>query len=152
MALKQYRLLGRLVHREGLYYRLCGRFSGLVFNGFVMFFCSLRLLCYRFGRNFAMLFSRLSFLWSSGFSFYFFVSFNDLSFLGNGWFNFCFPVFFGSLNFLLCSWPYHGFVMSFVMDGPGSSTVGSSRCLSGTYCISSEGGGRETHNSDNDQS
>ncbi|CAM3388851.1 hypothetical protein KLVA5327_13920 [Klebsiella variicola subsp. variicola] len=123
-----------------------------MFSGFVVFFCSLRFLCYRFNRSFVVLFSRLSFLWSSGFSFYFFVFFSGLGFLGSGWFSFCFFVFFGSLSFLLCSWFCRGFVVFFVMGGLGSSAVGSSRCLSGAYCVSSESGGRETHSSGNDQS
>ncbi|SAR75738.1 Uncharacterised protein [Klebsiella variicola] len=104
-----------------------------MFSGFVVFFCSLRFLCYRFSRSFVVLFSRLSFLRSSGFSF-------------------CFFVFFGSLSFLLCSWFCRGFVVFFVMGGLGSSAVGSSRCLSGAYCVSSESGRRETHSSGNDQS
>lgn len=123
-----------------------------MFSGFVVFFCSLRFLCYRFSRSFVVLFSRLSFLRSSGFSFYFFVFFSGLGFLGSGWFSFCFFVFFGSLSFLLCSWFCRGFVVFFVMGGIGSSAVGSSRCLSGAYCVSSESGGRETHSSGNDQS
>ncbi|SXD64526.1 Uncharacterised protein [Klebsiella variicola] len=123
-----------------------------MFSGFVVFFCSLRFLCYRFSRSFVVLFSRLSFLRSSGFSFYFFVFFSGLGFLGSGWFSFCFFVFFGSLSFLLCSWFCCGFVVFFVMGGLGSSAVGSSRCLSGAYCVSSESGGRETHSSGNDQS
>lgn len=123
-----------------------------MFSGFVVFFCSLRFLCYRFSRSFVVLFSRLSFLRSSGFSFYFFVFFSGLGFLGGGWFSFCFFVFFGSLSFLLCSWFCRGFVVFFVMGGLGSSAVGSSRCLSGAYCVSSESGGRETHSSGNDQS
>ena len=123
-----------------------------MFSGFVVFFCSLRFLCYRFSRSFVVLFSRLSFLRSSGFSFYFFVFFSGLGFLGSGWFSFCFFVFFGSLSFLLCSWFCRGFVVFFVMGGLGSSAVGSSRCLSGAYCVSSESGGRETHSSGNNQS
>ncbi len=123
-----------------------------MFSGFVVFFCSLRFLCYRFSRSFVVLFSRLSFLRSSGFSFYFFVFFSGLGFLGSGWFSFCFFVFFGSLSFLLCSWFCRSFVVFFVMGGLGSSAVGSSRCLSGAYCVSSESGGRETHSSGNDQS
>lgn len=123
-----------------------------MFSGFVVFFCSLRFLCYRFSRSFVVLFSRLSFLRSSGFSFYFFVFFSGLGFLGSGWFSFCFFVFFASLSFLLCSWFCRGFVVFFVMGGLGSSAVGSSRCLSGAYCVSSESGGRETHSSGNDQS
>lgn len=123
-----------------------------MFSGFVVFFCSLRFLCYRFSRSFVVLFSRLSFLRSSGFSFYFFVFFSGLGFLGSGWFSFCFFVFFGSLSFLLCSWFCRGFVVFFVMGGLGSSAVGSSRCLSCAYCVSSESGGRETHSSGNDQS
>lgn len=123
-----------------------------MFSGFVVFFCSLRFLCYRFSRSFVVLFSRLSFLRSSGFSFYFFVFFSGLGFLGSGWFSFCFFVFFGSLSFLLCSWFCRGFVVFFVMGCLGSSAVGSSRCLSGAYCVSSESGGRETHSSGNDQS
>lgn len=123
-----------------------------MFSGFVVFFCSLRFLCYRFSRSFVVLFSRLSFLRSSGFSFYFFVFFSGLGFLGSGWFSFCFFVFFGSLSFLLCCWFCRGFVVFFVMGGLGSSAVGSSRCLSGAYCVSSESGGRETHSSGNDQS
>ncbi|ADC58674.1 conserved hypothetical protein [Klebsiella variicola At-22] len=123
-----------------------------MFSGFVVFFCSLRFLCYRFSRSFVVLFSRLSFLRSSGFSFYFFVFFSGLGFLSSGWFSFCFFVFFGSLSFLLCSWFCRGFVVFFVMGGLGSSAVGSSRCLSGAYCVSSESGGRETHSSGNDQS
>lgn len=113
-----------------------------MFSGFVVFFCSLRFLCYRFSRSFVVLFSRLSFLRSSGFSFYFFVFFSGLGFLGSGWFSFCFFVFFGSLSFLLCSWFCRSFVVFFVMGGLGSSAVGSSRCLSGAYCVSSESGGR----------
>lgn len=85
-----------------------------MFSGFVVFFCSLRFLCYRFSRSFVVLFSRLS--------------------------------------FLLCSWFCRGFVVFFVMGGLGSSAVGSSRCLSGAYCVSSESGRRETHSSGNDQS
>lgn len=123
-----------------------------MFSGFAVFFCSLRFLCYRFSRSFVVLFSRLSFLRSSGFSFYFFVFFSGLGFLSSGWFSFCFFVFFGSLSFLLCSWFCRGFVVFFVMGGLGSSAVGSSRCLSGAYCVSSESGGRETHSSGNDQS
>ena len=123
-----------------------------MFSGFVVFFCSLRFLCYRFSRSFVVLFSRLSFLRSSGFSFYFFVFFSGLGFLSSGWFSFCFFVFFGSLSFLLCSWFCRGFVVFFVMGGLGSSAVGSSRCLSGAYCVSSESGGRETHSSGNNQS
>ncbi|CAM3782647.1 hypothetical protein KLVA111896_18130 [Klebsiella variicola] len=123
-----------------------------MFSGFVVFFRSLRFLCYRFSRSFVVLFSRLSFLRGSGFSFYFFVFFSGLGFLGSGWFSFCFFVFFGSLSFLLCSWFCRGFVVFFMMGGLGSSAVGSSRCLSGAYCVSSESGGRETHSSGNDQS
>ena len=123
-----------------------------MFSGFVVFFCSLRFLCYRFSRSFVVLFSRLSFLRSSGFSFYFFVFFSGLGFLGSGWFRFCFLVFFGSLSFLLCSWFCCGFMVFFVMGGLGSSAVGSSRRLSGAYCVSSESGGRETHSSGNNQS
>ncbi|SXE96480.1 Uncharacterised protein [Klebsiella variicola] len=123
-----------------------------MFSRFVVFFCSLRFLCYWFSRSFVVLFSRLSFLRSSGFSFYFFVFFSGLGFLGSCWFSFCFFVFFGSLSFLLCSWFCCGFVVFFVMGGLGSSAVGSSRCLSGAYCVSSESGRRETHSSGNDQS
>ena len=123
-----------------------------MFSGFVVFFCSLRFLCYRFSRSFVVLFSRLSFLRSSGFSFYFFVFFSGLGFLSSGWFSFCFFVFFGSLSFLLCSRFCRGFVVFFVMGGLGSRAVGGSRCLSGAYCVSSESGGRETHSSGNDQS
>lgn len=122
-----------MVHREELCCRLCSRFSGLVFSGFVVFFRCLRFLGCRFSRSFVMLFRRLSFLRSSWFSCYFFV-------------------FFGSLSFLLCSRFCRGFVVFFVMGGLGSRAVGGSRCLSGAYCVSSESGGRETHSSGNDQS
>lgn len=141
-----------MVHREELCCRLCSRFSGLVFSGFVVFFRCLRFLGCRFSRSFVMLFRRLSFLRSSWFSCYFFVFFSGLGFLSRGWFSFCFFVFFGSLSFLLCSRFCRGFVVFFVMGGLGSRAVGGSRCLSGAYCVSSESGGRETYSSGNDQS
>lgn len=141
-----------MVRREELCCRLCSRFSGLVFSGFVVFFRCLRFLGCRFSRSFVMLFRRLSFLRSSWFSCYFFVFFSGLGFLSSGWFSFCFFVFFGSLSFLLCGRFCRGFVVFFVMGGLGSRAVGGSRCLSGAYCVSSESGGRETHSSANDQS
>ncbi len=141
-----------MVHREELCCRLCSRFSGLVFSGFVVFFRCLRFLGCRFSRSFVMLFRRLSFLRSSWFSCYFFVFFSGLGFLSSGWFSFCFFVFFGSLSLLICSRFCRGFVVFFVMGGLGSRAVGGSRCLSGAYCVSSESGGRETHSSGNDQS
>ncbi len=123
-----------------------------MFGGFVVFFRCLGFLGYRFGGSFVVLFSGLGFLRSGWFSFCFFVFFSGLGFLGSGWFRFCFLVFFGSLSFLLCSWFCCGFMVFFMMGGLGSSAVGSSRCLSGAYCVSSESGGRETHSSGNDQS
>ncbi|VEB79331.1 Uncharacterised protein [Klebsiella quasipneumoniae] len=123
-----------------------------MFGGFVVFFRCLGFLGYRFSGSFVVLFSGLGFLRSGWFSFCFFVFFSGLGFLGSGWFRFSFLVFFGSLSFLLCSWFCRGFMMFFMMGGLGSSAVGSSRRLSGAYCVSSESGGRETHSSGNDQS
>ncbi|SSL24143.1 Uncharacterised protein [Klebsiella quasipneumoniae] len=99
----------------------------------MVFFRCLGFLGYRFSGSFVVLFS-------------------GLGFLGSGWFRFSFLVFFGSLSFLLCSWFCCGFMVFFMMGGLGSSAVGSSRRLSGAYCVSSESGGRETHSSGNDQS
>lgn len=104
-----------------------------MFGGFVVFFRCLGFLGYRFSGSFVVLFS-------------------GLGFLRSGWFSFCFFVFFSGLGFLLCSWFCRGFMMFFMMGGLGSSAVGSSRRLSGAYCVSSESGGRETHSSGNDQS
>ncbi|CAM3753705.1 hypothetical protein SB6095_03255 [Klebsiella quasivariicola] len=123
-----------------------------MFSGFVVFFCCLGFLGYRFSRSFVVLFRCLGFLRSGWFSVCFFVFFSGLGFLGSGWFSVCFFVFFGSLRFLLCSRFCRSFVLFFVMSGLGSRAVGSSWRLSGACCISSESGRRETHSSGNDQS
>ncbi|OAZ82422.1 hypothetical protein AYO04_03480 [Raoultella planticola] len=104
-----------------------------MFSGFVVFFCCLSFLRYRFSSGFVVFFRGLGFL-SSGFGGGFVVFFRGLSFLFSGWF--------GS-----------GFVVFFMMGGLGSGAVScSSRSLSGAYCVSSESSRRQTHSSGNDQS
>ena len=128
------------------------RFSGLMLSGFVMFFCRLSFLGYRFSRRFVVFFSGLGFL-GYWFGCRFVVFFSGLGFLLSGRFGGSFVVFFRSLGFLLSGRFGSGFVMFFMMSGFGSGAVSCSRrSLSGAYCVSSESGGRETHSSGNDQS
>ena len=122
-------------------------------SGFVMFFCRLSFLGYRFSRRFVVFFSGLGFLFSGRFGGGFVMFFRGLSFLFGGRFGGGFVVFFRGLSFLLSGRFGSGFVMFFMMSGFGSGAVScSSRSLSGAYCVSSESSRRQTHSSGNDQS
>ncbi|TDV09063.1 hypothetical protein DET60_10237 [Raoultella planticola] len=124
-----------------------------MFSGFVVFFCCLSFLRYRFSSGFVVLFRGLGFLLSGWFSSSFVVFFCGLSFLLSGWFGGGFVVFFRGLSFLFSGWFGSGFVVFFMMGGLGSGAVScSSRSLSGAYCVSSESSRRQTHSSGNDQS
>ncbi|VEC79342.1 Uncharacterised protein [Raoultella ornithinolytica] len=88
-------------------------------SGFVMFFCRLSFLGYRFSRRFVVFFSGLGFLLSGRFGGSFVVFFSGLGFLLSGRFGGSFVVFFRSLGFLLSGRFGSGFVMFFMMSGFG---------------------------------